>query len=107
MEIAIAIAALGVAAVSFFYNIGRDTKDTKDKNTDDRDEKLDQIYASLSSVDKKIDRIVDWQMEATGIHERHGEQIKTLFNKVTNLENRMEDRAIMTDCLKKILEKVG
>lgn len=104
MEIAIAFAALGVSAISFFYNIGRDTKD---KNPDDRSDKLDQIYASLNSVDKKIDHIVDWQREATGIHERHGEQIKTLFNKVTNLENRMEDRAIMTDCLKKILEKVG
>lgn len=104
MEIAIAVAALGISAVSFFYNIGRDTKD---KKADDGSEKLDQIYSSLSSVDKKIDRIVDWQREATGIHERHGEQIKTLFNKFENLESRMEDREIITDCLKKILEKVG
>ena len=98
----IAAAALGLSAIGFFYNLGKDTK--SDKKEDDT--KLDQIYNRIESVDEKIDKIAEWQREATGIHESHKQQIHTLFNRMEQLESRMEDRAILNDALKKILERM-
>ena len=58
-------------------------------------------------MSKKIDKIADWQREAAGIHASHSEQIKTLFNRVGNLESRMEDRQVINEALKKILERMS
>ena len=62
----------------------------------------------------KVDKIAEWQREATSTHAKQGEQIKTLFEQVksTNqrldrVETRMEDREIITKTLQKILEKVS
>ena len=103
-SILIAAGALGLSAIGFFYNVGRDTKG---KNCSDNDEsKLDQIYNRIEAVDEKVDKIVEWQRIATGIHESHKEQIKTLFRRVENLEHRMEDRETITKSLQKILERL-
>lgn len=100
----ISVASLCLAAVAFFYGVGRDTK-SKEPPPDDS--KIDQIIANIQDMSKKIDKIADWQREAAGIHASHSEKIKTLFNRLENLENRMEDRQVMTTALQKILEKVS
>lgn len=101
--IMISAGALIVSAVAFFYGVGRDTKD---KGPPD-DSKIDQLITTTTDMSHKLDKIADWQREAASIHASHGEQIKTLFNRVQNLESRMEDRGIMIAALQKILEKVG
>lgn len=93
-----------LAAVAFFYGVGRDTK-SKDPPPDES--KIDQIIANIQDMSKKIDKIAEWQREAASIHASHGEKIKTLFVRVENLESRMEDRQVMTAALQKILEKVS
>lgn len=107
MEPAVLIAAfaLGVSIITFAYRLGRDTKSSPPRK--DGEDKLDQIYTMLETANQKIDKIVDWQREATGIHEKHGEQIKTLFEQIKHLENRMEDRQIINAALQKILERIG
>lgn len=104
-SILIAAGALGLSAIGFFYNLGRDTKSKPEQEPDD--DKLDQIYKTTESINKKLDEIAKWQREAAGIHASHSEQIKTLFNRVERVENRMEDREVMTQALQKILEKVS
>ena len=104
-SILIAAGALGLSAVGFFYNLGRDTKGKSEQEPDD--DKLDQIYKTTEYINKKVDEIAKWQREAAGIHASHGEQIKTLFNRVERVENRMEDREVMTKSLQKILERMS
>lgn len=101
--IIVSAGALIVSAVAFFYGIGRDSKD---KGPPD-DSKLDQLISTVTGMNQKLDNIAEWQREAAGIHASHGEKIKTLFNRVENLESRMEDRGVMIEALQKILEKVG
>lgn len=103
-SILIAALALGLSAIAFFYNLGRDTK--HQEKSDPEENKLDQIYDRLQEVGGKVDKIIEWQREAASIHASHGEQIKTLFNRVQNLESRMEDREVMTAALQKILERM-
>ena len=69
--------------------------------------KIDQIIANIQDMSKKIDKIADWQREAAGIHASHSEQIKTLFNRIGNLESRMEDRQVINEALKKMLERMS
>lgn len=104
----VALLALGVSAIGFFYKVGRDT--SKDGGAD----KMDQVLETVRTINKKLDDIADWQREAAGIHASHGEQIKTLFRKadaveqrLDTIDRRLEDRAIVNEALKKILEKVG
>lgn len=104
-SILIAAGALGLSAIGFFYNLGRDTKSKAD--SDPEGDKLDQIYKTTESINKKLDEIAKWQRDAAGIHASHGEQIKTLFNRVQVIENRMEDREVMTQSLQKILERMS
>ena len=104
-SILIAAGALGLSAIGFFYNLGRDTKGKTEQEPDD--DKLDQIYKTTESINKKLDEIAKWQRDAAGIHASHGEQIKTLFNRVQVVENRMEDREVMTKSLQKILERMS
>ena len=104
-SILIAAGALGLSAIGFFYNLGRDTKGKSEQAPDD--DKLDQIYKTTESINKKLDEIAKWQRDAASIHASHGEQIKTLFNRVERVENRMEDREVMTQALQKILERVS
>lgn len=99
----ISVASLCLAAVAFFYGVGRDTKDKPPPD----DSKIDQLITTTQNMSRKLDKIAEWQREATAIHASHGEQLKTLFNRVSNLENRMEDREAMTKALQKILEKVS
>lgn len=101
-SIIVSIVAVGVSAVSLFYGIGRDTKPDHDQES-----KIDQLIATTTDMSHKLDKIAEWQRDAAGIHASHGEQIKTLFNRVGNLENRMEDRQVMTAALQKILERMG
>lgn len=107
MDAAVLIAALalGVSAIGFFYKVGRDTKHNPPCNSGE--DKLDQIYTMLETANRKIDKIVDWQREATAVHEKHGEQIKTLFHRLERVEDRMEDRETMNAALSKILERVS
>ena len=100
----ISVASLCLAAVAFFYGVGRDTK-CKEPPPDDS--KIDQIIANIQDMSKKIDKIADWQREAAGIHASHSEKIKTLFNRLENLENRMEDRQVINAALQKILERMS
>lgn len=102
-SILISAGALGVAAISFFYNIGRDSKSGPSQD----ESKIDQLINTTTEMSHKLDKIAEWQREAAGIHASHSEQIKTLFNRIENLENRMEDRQIINDALRKILERVG
>lgn len=108
MEPAILISALalGLSAIGFFYKLGRDTKSEKPKEAADN-EMLSQIYRSTETINKKLDDIAEWQREATRVHTSHEERIKTLFNRVDNLENRMEDREVINRALQKILERLG
>lgn len=104
-SILIAAGALGLSAIGFFYNLGRDTKGKSEQEPDD--DKLDRIYKTTEDINKKLDEIAKWQREAASIHASHGEQIKTLFNRVQVVENRMEDREVMTKSLQKILERMS
>lgn len=101
-SIIVSVIAVGVSAVSLFYGIGRDSKPDPQQ-----DSKIDQLIATTTDMSRKLDKVAEWQREATAIHASHGEQLKTLFNRVSNLENRMEDREAMTKALQKILEKVS
>lgn len=100
----VSIIAVGLSAIAFFYNIG---KDSGNKNPGVEDSKLDRIYSITETINKKLDDIAEWQRKAAEIHASHEERIKTLFNRVERVEHRMEDREVMTEALKKILEKVG
>lgn len=106
ISILIAACALGLSAITFTYKLGRDTKSNSSAENGD-ESKLDQIYTMLETANKKIDKIVDWQREAAAVHEKHGEQIKTLFHRMERVEARMEDRETINAALAKILEKVG
>ena len=108
----IAALALGVSLVSLAYKFGRDTKCNPPPT--EGGGKLDQIYDRLMEVCDKVDKIAEWQREATSTHAKQGEQIKTLFEQIksTNLrldrvESRMEDREVITKTLQKILERVS
>lgn len=101
-SIIVSVIAVGVSAVSLFYGIGRDSKPDPQQ-----DSKIDQLIATTTDMSRKLDKVAEWHREATAIHASHGEQLKTLFNRVSNLENRMEDREAMTKALQKILEKVS
>lgn len=101
-SIIVSVIAVGVSAVSLFYGIGRDSKPDPQQ-----DGKMDQLINTTTEMSRKLDKVAEWQREATAIHASHGEQLKTLFNRVSNLENRMEDREAMTKALQKILEKVS
>ena len=98
----ISVASLCLAAVAFFYGIGRDSKPDPQK-----DSKIDQLIATTTDMSQKLDKIADWQREAAGIHASHSEQIKTLFNRIGNLESRMEDRQVINEALKKMLERMS
>ena len=104
-SILIAAGALGLSAIGFFYNLGRDTKGKTEQEPDD--DKLDRIYKTTEDINKKLDEIAKWQRDAASIHASHSEQIKTLFNRVERVEHRMEDREVMTQALQKILERVS
>lgn len=95
----VAVAALALSAVGFFYGMGKDNRPFDES-------KLDQIVEQTKTINKKLDDIADWQREAASIHASHTEQLKTLFNRVGNLENRMEDRGIMMQAIQKILEAI-
>ena len=97
-SILIAAGALGLSAIGFFYNLGRDTKGKAEEEPDD--DKLDQIYKTTEAINKKLDEIAKWQMEAASIHSSHSEQIKTLFNRVN-------DQTIIMKALEKILERMS
>lgn len=101
-SIIVSVAAVGLSAVSLFYGIGRDSKPDRDQES-----KIDQLIATTTDMSHKLDKIAEWQRDAAGIHASHGEQIKTLFNRVENLENRMEDRQVINAALQKILERMG
>lgn len=114
MEPAILISALSlaVAAIGFFYKIGRDTKQQTVTTSDDS--KLEQIINSVNAANKKLDDIAEWQREATKIHTSHEERIKTLFNSFEHVESeigyinkRLEDREVINKSLQKILERLG
>ena len=89
-SILIASGALAAAAISFFYNIGRYSKD--DPHQDDS--KIDQLIVTTTEMSRKLDKIAEWQQHATGIHEKHGEQIRTLFKQMEIINSRMEDRQV-------------
>lgn len=107
MEPAVLIAALalGVSAIGFFYKIGQDTRGKS--SCENGEDKLDQIYRTTETINKKLDDIAEWQRKAAEIHASHEERIKTLFNRVERVEKRMEDREVMTAALQKILERMG
>lgn len=107
MEPAVLVSAfaLGVSAVGFFYKIGQDTRSKPP--CENGEDKLDQIYRTTETINKKLDDIAEWQRKAAEIHASHEERIKTLFNRVELVEHRMEDREVMTAALQKILERVG
>ena len=100
--IIVSVAAVVISAVSLFYGIGRDSKPDPQQ-----DSKIDQLIATATDMSQKLDKIAEWQRDAAGIHASHSEQIKTLFNRVGNLESRMEDRQVMTAALQKILERMS
>ena len=102
-SILISAGALGIAAISFFYGIGRDSKGGHEQE----ESKIDQIISTTTEMSRKLDKIAEWQREAAGIHASHSEQIKTLFSRVDTLDRRMEDRRVINDALKKILERMG
>lgn len=102
-SILISAGALGIAAISFFYGIGRDSKGGQDQE----ESKIDQLINTTTEMSHKLDKIAEWQREAAGIHASHSEQIKTLFNRIDTLDRRMEDRQVINDALKKILERMG
>lgn len=104
----ISLLAMLIAAIGFFYRIGRDSRDNNN-----RIGKLDQLVDSTNKINDKLDKIADWQREAASIHSSHSEQIKTLFNRVGRVEEsvdslgkRMEDRSAMIIALQKILERL-
>ena len=99
--ILVSVGAVLLSAVSFFYGIGRDSRDGGQEES-----KMDQLITATAEMSHKLDRIAEWQREAAGIHASHAEQIKTLFNRVENLENRMEDRQVVNDALRKLLERL-
>lgn len=101
-SIIVSVVAVGVSAVSFFYGIGRDTKPDPQQ-----DSKIDQLIATTTDMSHKLDKIAEWQRDAAGIHASHSEQIKTLFNRVGNLESRMEDRQVINAAIQKILERMS
>ena len=101
-SIIVSVIAVGVSAVSLFYGIGRDTKPDPQQ-----DSKIDQLIATTTDMSHKLDKIAEWQREAAGIHASHSEQIKTLFNRVGNLESRMEDRQVINAAIQKILERMN
>lgn len=101
-SIIVSVVAVGFSAVSFFYGIGRDSKPDPQQ-----DSKIDQLIATTTDMSHKLDKIAEWQRDAAGIHASHSEQIKTLFNRIGNLESRMEDRQIINAALQKILERMG
>lgn len=101
-SIIVSVIAVGVSAVSLFYGIGCDTKPDPQQ-----DSKIDQLIATTTDMSRKLDNIADWQRDAAGIHASHSEQIKTLFNRVGNLESRMEDRQVINAALQKILERMS
>lgn len=100
--IIVSVAAVVLSAVSLFYGIGRDSKPDPQK-----DSKIDQLIATTTDMSHKLDKIAEWQQTAAGIHASHSEQIKTLFNRIGNLENRMEDRQVINTALQKILERLS
>lgn len=102
-SVIIAGAALVVSAIGFFYRIGRDSKNEPPNH----EEKLDQIVKSTDSINRKLDEIAEWQREATAIHSTHGEQLRTLFRRLENVETRINDRGIIIESLQKILERLS
>ncbi|OUN12138.1 hypothetical protein [Flavonifractor sp. An9] len=101
-SIIVSVIAVGVSAVSLFYGIGRDTKPDPQQ-----DGKMDQLINTTTEMSRKLDKIAEWQQTAAGIHASHSEKIKTLFNRLENLENRMEDRQVINAALQKILERMS
>ena len=100
--IIVSVFAAGLSAVSLFYAIGRDSKPDPQQ-----DSKIDQLIATTTDMSHKLDKIAEWQRDAAGIHASHSEQIKTLFNRVGNLESRMEDRQVINAAIQKILERMN
>ena len=98
----ISVASLCLAAVAFFYGVGRDSKPDPQQ-----DGKMDQLINTTTEMSRKLDKIAEWQQTAAGIHASHSEKIKTLFNRLENLENRMEDRQVINAALQKILERMS
>ena len=110
--ILISALALGLSAIGFFYKLGRDTKG--ERENDSESGKLDQIYDRIEDIGGKVDKIIEWQQTAHGIHEKQREQIKTLFNnierietKLTNIDGRLNDREVLNKSLEKILERLS
>lgn len=104
-SIIIAGASLALSGIIFFYGVGRDTKGEKNGEVDES--KLDQIVKTTETINKKLDDIAKWQQDAIKIHSSHEERIKTLFTRVDSIETRLNDRNLIMEALKKILEKVG
>lgn len=102
-SIIVAVAAMAISAISFFYKIGQDSHGGKS----DRSDKIDQVLESTKTINKKLDDIAKWQREAAAIHSAHDEKINTLFRRMEVVERRLEDREVMNDALRKILEKVS
>lgn len=104
--------ALGVSAISFFYKIGRDSKQTQKEEP--QSHMLSQIYKTTETINKKLDDIAEWQRKAAEIHASHEERIKTLFTniermdeRISLIDSRMDDREVMNRSLEKILERIG
>lgn len=97
----IALAAMVIAAITFFYKIGQDTKE-QSRN----DGKLDTLMKSVDALNEKLDNIAEWQREAAAIHSGQEQQIRTIFHRLDSLDARMDDRGVMIEALRKILEKV-
>lgn len=113
-SIAVAALALGVSAVSFFYKMGRDTKDTSPPSPDATDARLDEIAKSVTSINGKMDKVMEWQQTAAGLHAKYAEQIESLFHRdaearsrMERIEQKLDDRSTELSVLRSILEKVG
>lgn len=109
--IIVAVAALILSAIGFFYKLGRDTKNDQ---SNDGESKLDQIYRSKETINKKLDSIAEWQRDAAQIHTSHEERIKTLFTNLSEakdhlslIDKRLEDREILNKAIQKILERMN
>lgn len=112
--IVVSVAALVLSAISFFYKMGQDIKEQPpDENRDAQDARIEEIARNVGNINSKLDKVMEWQMEVTGAHARHGEQIDTLFHyntenrqRMERMERKLDERATEQRVLEKILERL-
>lgn len=108
-----AIGSAIISAISLFYSIGKDRSPQPAITSIDSDSavaesRLDAIAESVNRMNDKLDKIVEWQLEATSSHVAHDQKIASLTQRVDRLESQLDlqENAVLP-MLNHILERIN